>query len=167
MKVEKSFSQPTSPKASFDNCYVTYSPKNYCNLLLKELDYRLPFNGMSLLKNYLLQDPHCPETLETLIIGSAHGLDSAALKYDASYGNMLTYWGDDSDIHKFSGGDPKFQIAMADINEAPLRFAYDSGLCEDFFVCDMSKTLPDDLTFSPQKKNRFGHLHGCRHLYWT
>lgn len=136
-----------SPKASFDEYYQMYSPQPYVSYLVKRLDYRLPFKAMNLLKEYLDRIDDLKE-LETVIIGSAHGLDAAALKYGYSYEQILSLWLENHpENHIFSNGDPRFKITMVDINEQPLRFAHDVGLCDQFFSCDLTEEFPDELSF--------------------
>ena len=116
-----------NPKASFDEYYTLYSPKLYASLLLKGLNYRLPFDAMTLLRDYLDRRV-IPNSLEVVFLGSGHGLESAVLKYGYSYEDILQCWLDsEPHEHLFSGGNPRFKITMVDINEAPLHFAYDVG----------------------------------------
>lgn len=132
-----------SPKASFDEQYTLYSPKSYVAFFLRDLSYRLPFESMALLGDYL--DRLEPSTvLETAIVGSCHGLDAAVLKYGHTYDDILKYWLEgEPEEHLFDGGDPKYKpVTMIDINEAPLRFAKHVGLCDRYYRCNMKKTLP-------------------------
>ncbi|EGJ30677.1 MULTISPECIES: hypothetical protein [Moorena] len=68
-----------SPKASFDEYYTLYYPKRYVPALLKEKNYYLPFYAMELLGTYLRQ-MNSPKILETVFLGSGHGLEVTALK---------------------------------------------------------------------------------------
>lgn len=134
-----------SPKASFDEQYRLYSPQSYVQFFLKDLDYRLPFEAMTLLGNYL-ESIGNDEVLETAIIGSCHGIDSAVLKYRYTYDDILQYWlYNNPEHHLFQGGDPHYRITMVDINEEPLRFAKDVGLCHNYYRCNMKEALPDEL----------------------
>lgn len=57
-----------NPKASFDDYYAQHSPKLYTSLLLKELNYSLPFDAMRLLRNYL-DSIVIPNILEIVFLG--------------------------------------------------------------------------------------------------
>lgn len=134
-----------SPKASFDEQYRLYSPQSYVQFFLKDLNYRLPFEAMTLLGNYLKHIDN-NEVLETAIIGSCHGIDSAVLKYGYTYDDILKYWlYNKPEHHIFQGGNPLYRITMVDINEEPLRFAKDVGLCHNYYRCNMKEALPEDL----------------------
>ncbi|MCI5127267.1 MAG: hypothetical protein D3907_01940 [Candidatus Electrothrix sp. AUS3] len=138
----------TNPKASFDDLYKKYSPVPYCSCLLSELDYRLPFNAMNLLKKHISSCEQM-ETLNTLIIGSGHGLDSAALKYNCTFEEILEtpFCSEESCTCMPLDGNPQFNITMTDINESPLRFARNFGLCNNFFVYDMSGNLTEEMLY--------------------
>ena len=136
----------TSPKANFDECYAVYSPSLYVSILLKDLDYRLPFDTMSLL------DKHLHETLESddlkaVFLGSGHGLEPAALKYGCTHGDILRLWLQQNPLEYSFKDDAAlpFGVVMVDINAEPLRFARDVGLCDRFCCCDISKDLPEEL----------------------
>ena len=134
-----------NPKASFDECYRQYSPQLYSSLLLKGLNYRLPFEAMQLFRGYL-DGATLPNDLKITFLCSGHGLESAALKYRYTCEDILQYWLDDDPRgHIFSGGDPRFKVTMIDINESPLQFAYDVGLCDRFFLCDLTKAFPEEI----------------------
>lgn len=135
----------TSPKASFDEQYTLYSPKSYVQFFLKDLNYRLPFEAMGLLGDYFTYLKQ-PDVLETAIVGSCHGIDSAVLKYGYTYDDIIKYWlHGEPETHIFSGGNPRYELTMVDINEAPLRFAKDVGLCKNYYRCNMKEALPADL----------------------
>ena len=134
-----------NPKASFDECYRRYSPQLYSSLLLKGLNYRLPFEAMQLFRDYL-DSLVLPNDLKVTFLGSGHGLESAALKYRYTCDDILQHWlNDDPHKHVFSSADPRFKVTMIDINEPPLQFAYDVGLCDRFFVCDLTKEFPEEI----------------------
>ena len=143
-----------SPKASFDEQYKLYSPKSYVQFFLRDLSYRLPFEAMTLLGDYLAQLLETSTVLETAIVGSCHGLDSAVLKYGYTYDDILKYWLEgDPDDHVFYGGNPMYEITMIDINPEPLRFAKHVGLCKGYYRCNMKEALPKALSFFLEEKD--------------
>lgn len=133
----------TKIKASFDDYYKVYSPQPYTERIVDEMGYRLPFTTAHLLKEYL-QDHQA--TLKTSILGSSHGLDAVALKYNYTPQDILKYWlhGEPTE-HHFQGGDSRFKITMIDQYEPPLQFAQDVGLCESFYTCNLVQDWPQDL----------------------
>jgi len=137
-------------KASFDEYYKVYSPKAYASKIVNDTDYHLPFCAASLLKEYL--NGHTT-TLNTVILGSGHGLDVAALKYNYTPQDIVSYWlHKDPREHIFKGGDSRFKITMVDLYELPLQFARDVGLCEHFYACDLTKEWPDNLLYAVNYK---------------
>ncbi|MEO1373781.1 MAG: hypothetical protein AAFW70_05550 [Cyanobacteria bacterium J06635_10] len=133
-----------NPKASFDECYNLDSPKLYVSTLLKEKNYRLPFDAMELLDGYLKKLANS-ETWETVFFGSGYGLDVTALKYGYTSQDILDEWLDEKPIKKFKADNSRFKITLVDINKAPLNFAHEIGLCDRFFVCDLKEQWPEEL----------------------
>ncbi|MDV3353575.1 hypothetical protein QGP82_33185 [Leptothoe sp. LEGE 181152] len=136
----------SNPKASFNEYYHLYSPQPYVQALLKETQYTLPFDAMQIVSSHLKQLDYF-ENLNVLFLGSGHGTEVAALKYGYSYEKILQHWlASDPKKHIFSEGNSNLTITMVDINEAPLRFAYDVGLCQHFHICDLTNPWPEKLS---------------------
>lgn len=133
----------TQVKASFDDYYKVYSPQAYTSRIVNDIDYHLPFHAASLLKEYL--NGHTT-TLNTVVLGSGHGLDVTALKYNYTPQDILSHWlHKEPSEHIFEGGDSRFKITMVDLYEQPLQFARDVGLCDHYYACNLVQEWPQDL----------------------
>lgn len=135
----------SSPKANFDNIYAMYSPTAYVKHLIGELNYQLPFQTMEALKLYIerLYPETPPETaIDATIVGSSHGLDVVALKYEMTAQDILARWGNEATVRQpFPQIESRYEMTLIDIEPAPLRFAADVKLADKSFVADLSAPL--------------------------
>ncbi|MEM7539061.1 MAG: hypothetical protein AAF639_43285 [Chloroflexota bacterium] len=138
-----------SPKANFDNIYAMYSPKQYVEYLVGELNYELPFQTVAELQTYI--DAVYPEKsptnpVEIAVIGSSHGLDAVALNYGMTSAEIMARWSDETMVTMpFDDGDASYTCTLIDIEPEPLRFALDVNLAKQIFVADLSHDLSADL----------------------
>ena len=128
----------STPKANFDNIYAMYSPTIYVEYLIGELNYQLPFQTMGKLRHYIeqlaLESP-----IQVTIIGSAHGLDVVALKYEMASEKILARWTNETTVRQpFPAIESPYEITLIDIEAEPLRFAADVQLSDKSFVADLS-----------------------------
>ncbi len=125
-------------KANFNNIYSLYYPTEYVNNLIGHLKYELPFHAIARLKHY--QKTLLPnDLLRVTIIGSGHGVDAAALKFNVNPHELLARWKNDATVMLSFPSQSKYEITMIDIEAEPLRFASDIKLCEKFFVANMQQ----------------------------
>ncbi len=132
-------------KASFDDLYAMYSPKEYVRTLMQDLNYDLPFHTMGKLKAYL----HAllpQDTVRTTFVGSSHGLDAVALKYDFKPEEILARWTDDDTIEQpFPSSESGIEATFIDAQPEPLRFAHNVNLAEKSLVANLTQPYSDEL----------------------
>jgi hypothetical protein len=126
-------------KANFNEIYSQYCPTEYVNYLVGELKYELPFHAMERLKIYHQTLLPIDDLIQVTMVGSAHGLEAASLKFDVTPQDILTRWTNDATVMLSFPSQSKYEITMIDIEAEPLRFASDIKLCEKSFVANMQQ----------------------------
>lgn len=133
------------PKAKFDNIYAQYSPKLYVEYLVGQLGYQLPFQTVTALEKEI-QRYNFEKPIHATIIGSAHGLDAVALKYEMTSAEIVARWSDGvTMLSPFSDIGLKnhtaYHCTLIDIQPEPLRFATDVKLADQIFIADLSAPM--------------------------
>ena len=126
-------------KASFTPSYSNYYPCDYVKLLLRQLDYQLPFTAVRSLKKYLhaLLGLDCTRVA---LIGSGYGIEATALRHDLSAQGVVERWSEESAaLHPFEGSEFNCHLSMFDIEQGPLEFARDTGLAQKVFPADLTQ----------------------------
>lgn len=126
-------------KANFNNIYSQYYPTEYVNYIVGELKYELPFNAMKRLKTYQQALLPTDNQIKVTMVGSAHGLEAASLKFDVTPQQILKRWTNDATVRLKFSSQSEYEITMIDIEAEPLRFASDVKLCEKYFVANMQQ----------------------------
>jgi hypothetical protein len=126
-------------KANFNEIYSQYCPTEYVNNLIGELKYELPFHAMKRLKNYHQALLPSDNQIRVTMVGSGHGLDAVALKFDVTPQELLARWTNDATVMLSFPAQKEYEITMVDIEAEPLRFASDIKLCEKSFVANMQQ----------------------------
>lgn len=132
-------------KANFNEMYSVYSPQAYVQNLVQDLDYRLPFQAMEKLNQYsqtlLPQSP-----IRVSIVGSCHGLDAVALKYNLTAQDVMERWGSEETVEQpFPASDLGIEVSLIDSQAEPLRFARDINLADHSFVANLNQPYPLEL----------------------
>lgn len=134
-----------SPKANFDRFYSVYSPTAYVNYLIGELNYELPFQTIEAISHYIQRLTSSPP-IQVTIVGSAHGLDVVALKYDMTSEEILARWTNEATVRQpFPAVGSDYEITLIDIEPEPLRFASDVNLSDKSFVANLSASFSEPL----------------------
>ena len=133
-------------KANFDEIYSLYSPQTYVHCLVQDLNYRLPFHAMKTLRHYCqILLPQTP--LRVSVIGSCHGIDAVALKYNLTAQDVMTRWGNEETVEQpFPVSNQKIEISLIDAQSEPLRFAKDINLADHSFVANLNQPYPAELS---------------------
>ncbi len=126
-------------KANFNDIYSQYYPTGYVNNLIGDLKYELPFHAMKSLKNYHQTVLSSDNLIRVTMVGSGHGLDAAALKYDITPQELLARWTNDATVMLPFTSESEYELTMIDIETEPLRFASDIKLSEKSFVANMQQ----------------------------
>lgn len=129
----------TNVKANFNDIYSRYYPTEYVNNIVGNLKYELPFQAIKRLKFYLQALLPSDDTILVTMVGSGHGLDAAALKFDVTPQDILTRWTNDATVMLSFPSQSEYEITMIDIEAEPLRFASDIKLCDNFFVANLEQ----------------------------
>jgi hypothetical protein len=112
-------------KANFNDIYSQYCPTGYVNNLVGDLKYELPFHAMKRLKIYHQALLPTDNQIQVTMLGSAHGLDAVALKFDMTPQDILTRWTNDATVMLSFPAQKEYEMTMVDIEAEPLRFASD------------------------------------------
>jgi len=126
-------------KANFNDIYSQYCPTGYVNNLVGDIKYELPFHAMKRLKIYHQALLPTDNPIQVTMVGSAHGLDAVALKFDMTPQDILTRWTNDATVMLSFPSQPEYEMTMVDIEPEPLRFASDVNLCDKSFVANMKQ----------------------------
>lgn len=128
-------------KANFNDIYSQYYPTEYVNNLIGNLKYELPFHAMKKLKIYLKALLPSYDQIQVTMIGSGHGLDAVALKFEVTPPDILARWTNEVTVMLPFPVQPEYEITMIDIEAESLRFASDIKLCEKSFVANIVRSI--------------------------
>jgi len=132
-------------KANFNDIYSQYYPTEYVNNLISYLKYELPFHAMKRLKNYHQALLPSNNQIRVTMVGSGHGLDAVALKFDVTPQEIFERWTNGATVMLSFPSQSEYEITMVDIEPEPLRFASDVNLCENSFLANMCKPYSVEL----------------------
>lgn len=134
-------------KHNFDAAYVQPTPSMYAEQILSELDYQLPFAAMQKLQPLYQEMAKRQQPTKITVLGSSYGMEAACLKGENSLLDLVARWSNDTRVYESFPATPEYQINFVDIQQQPLEYAQQVGLCDSYLVADMSQTFAEDLVY--------------------